>query len=1062
MPARAAPDIVTIPPSAPFLETLVDEIVSGRLVPGLDLVADPLALADVTLYLPTRRAARALPALFQARLDRAAVLLPSIRALGDVDEDAQQLGAAREVAGLPPALPDMHRKLAMTRLVQAWEGALRREVLELGAEAVLRTPASAADAAWLAGDLIALMDEMETEEISWAGLTDLVPEDHARYWQITLDFLKIAMSHWPEHLAAQNAMDPKARRSALIRREAERLRTTRPRGPVIVAGATGSVPATADLLAAVAGLDRGTIVLPGFDATLDPRSWTEILGTPETPGTPSHPQYGMARLVQGLGVRRDEIAALAPVGGPHALRDRIVAEALRPAQTTDRWPEIRRGLDPRALQEAFAEVDLLVARNEAEEALTAAVILRKAVAEGQTAALVTPDRTLARRVIVELTRWGIQADDSAGRPLDQTAPGVLARLAARLSLDGLEPVALLALLKHPLTRLGLPAKDVRASARVLERAVLRGPRPQTGTRGLKDAVMAARDLAVATPEHRAPRWKRVHAPDWEPLLDLVDRLAEALAPLEGFAGEAGASAAQAGDGKDSEPVPVVDLVAAHEEVLRRLARDETGGHDELYAGEAGEGLAQAFADMLDGRDAGLAVPARDWPDVFLALVSGLNVRRRLPGDPRIAILGPMEARLQPFDLVVLGALNEGTWPQRTRNDPWLNRPMKHGIGLDPPERRIGAAAHDFQQALGARRVVLSRAERADGAPTVPSRWLLRLTTLLGDGAESPVAAMRARGDGWRDLAARLDRPDGPVRPAARPAPAPPVAARPARLSVTEVETLIRDPYAIYARKVLGLDPVDPIGGDPGAAEKGTLIHDILADFLSGWTGPFDATAEAHLLDLGRARFAAFEAFPAVRAIWWLRFTRIARAFVRHEAEGAETVAGRHLEIPGALDLDLAPGRTVTLSARADRIDRTRDGTLSVIDYKTGQAPSLAQVSALLAPQLPLEAAMIAEGAFADVEATLPVTDLVYLRLTGGRVPLEVARRNPKEAAVAELAAEALLRTKRLFAGYEDPATGYLSRARVLMEQEVSGAYDHLARVREWALASEPGAGGDGA
>ena len=1042
MTVRDAPNIHTIPSSVSFLDTLVEEICSARLVPGLDPRADPLALADVTLYLPTRRAARALPALFQTRLASDAVLLPTIRALGDVDEAMLDLSWSRDVEGLPPALSDMHRKLAMTRLVQAWEGAVRRDVLELGADAVLRTPASAADAAWLAADLLALMDEMQTEEIDWTGLADLVPEDLARYWQITLDFLRIAMAHWPDHLTSQGAMDPKARRSALIRREAERLRQTPPGGPVIVAGTTGSVPATADLLAAVARLEHGVIVLPGFDPQLDAASWRAILGTADEAGTLSHPQYGMARLVRKLVCDRAEIRRVGAKQGARADRARLVADALRPAETTDQWPRIRQGLDNDRVRKACAGLDLVVARNEADEALTVAVVLRKAIADGRTAALITPDRTLARRVIVDLARWNIQADDSAGRPLHQTAPGVLARLSAQLALDGLDPVPLLALLKHPLTRLGLPAKDVRASARALERAVLRGPRPRTGSDGLHRAVMAARALAEGGTARHAARWKRLQGDDWEAVLDLVERLRDALAPLERFAGEAHA-----------DTVAVVDLARAHEDVLRRLASDETGSHGELYAGEAGEGLAQTFTDMLEAGDAGLSVSARDWPDVFLALVSGINVRRRLPGDPRVAILGPMEARLQSFDTVVLGALNEGVWPQRTRNDPWLNRPMKYGIGLDPPERRIGAAAHDFVQALGAVHVVLSRSERVDGAPSVPSRWLLRLTTFLGGVA---VEEMRNRGRNWGMIAAQLDQAHDDVRPAVRPCPTPPVAARPTRFSVTEIETLIRDPYAIYARKILGLEPVDPIGGDPGAADKGTLIHDVLADFLIEWTGSFDETARRHLLGMGRKAFAVFDAFPAIQAVWWLRFERIAGAFIRSEAQRAQDIARRFLEISGQVDLDLSPGRTITVRARADRIDLCRDGTLSVIDYKTGQAPSAAQVAALLAPQMPLEAAILAQGGFDGVDPASPVTDLRYIRLTGGRTPLEDAPRNPRDGSVAELAAEALARTGRLIAGYEQPEKGYLSRARVMMEQDIAGQYDHLARVREWIMSAGDG------
>ncbi|MBO6891730.1 MAG: double-strand break repair protein AddB [Roseibium sp.] len=1039
--------LFSVAPSTPFLETLVETLVDGSLVPGFCPADDPALLPGATLYLPTRRAARLLPELFLKKFGGKPVLLPTVRPVGDTDEDLQGLTGDFDLEPLPPAMPLLERHLAMTRLVMAWKGLLRREALSLRSDEPLGVPASTADAAWLAGNLLSLMDEVETEEADWTELSDLVPEDHARYWQITLDFLKIVQEAWPAHLAERDQMDPKARRSALIRREAERLRAEKPRGPVIVAGVTGSVPATAELLKVVAGLDQGVIVLPGLDPYLDDRSWqalgarapqpksTHRPGFRKSAALPSHPQYSLKQLLDRLGVQRSDVALLGGKPGTElALREELVSEALRPADTSDNWtgyldrvPEAQRAL-------ALKNVSTLTARNEAEEALSVAVVLRETVERGETAALVSPDRMLTRRVAAELGRWNVQVDDSAGKPLDQTAPAILSILAAKLAFNGCDPIDLLALLKHPLTRLGLAIKDVRSAARALERGVLRGPRAHPGTEGLKAAIKASRQEADKA---HTPRWKKIHEGDWEVIEDLVNRLSEALAPLEGLAGRAG-------------DMPVTELARRHVAVVQAIAVDEAGSVAELYAGEAGDALAQFFSGLLDADGCGLDMPPAEWPTVLSPLMSGHAVRRRLPGDPRIQILGPMEARLQSFDLVIMGGLNEGIWPQRTRNDPWLNRPMKQDIGLEPPERRLGAAAHDFAQGLGCKRVLLSRPARADGAPTVASRWLQRLTTLAGPEISR---AMEARGSEYLSIAARLDRDTGPVRPAKRPEPRPPLQARPISLSVTEIERLIRDPYAIYARHVLELQQVDPIGGEPGAADKGNLVHDALALFLANWTGPFDDSAVAALTDIGEELFEPLDAFPAIRALWWPRFQRIAAGFVAYEAERAHHVDRRFLEIGGGVELAL-PGIPFRLRGRADRIDQMSDGRLTVIDYKTGQVPSQKQVDALLAPQLPLEAAMVKRSGFKEVPATAAFSELLYLQLKGGAEPLLEVSRNPKETPLDDLIEDAWSRLEQLIAHYAQEETGYLSRARVLRERQSAGPYDHLARVQEWALGSE--------
>ncbi|MDJ0931023.1 double-strand break repair protein AddB [Breoghania sp.] len=1031
----AEPRLYTIPPSAPFLDTLVDRLIDGSLVPGFAPGRDPLALADATIYLPTQHAARTIREAFQRAFGGHVAFLPTIRPLGGVDESELVLHTSPDLEPLPPAMSDMERRIVMTRLILAWATKVRPEILKLKPGEAITIPASPADAAWLASDLLSLMDQIETEEADWQTIAVLVPDNYAEYWQITLEFLKIATQAWPALLKENGLLDPNARRSALIRREAERLAQNPPKGPVIVAGSTGSVPATADLIKVVVHLEKGAVVLPGLDRGMDETVWRALSEGPDT--VPSHPQYGLKKLLMHLGADRDQVVNLAEPASP-VLADRgvIVGEALRPAETTDAWRAFLSEPVLERASEAFADVSLVVARNEAEEALALALALREAVADGRQAALVTPDRMLARRVAGELRRWDLPVDDSAGQPFDQSPPATLARLAAEAALDGLEPVTLLALLKHPLCRLGLPAAVIRDVTRALERAILRGPRARRGSQGLLKALDAAE--AEAAVDTRLPRWRRLSEAEWTAARDLCTRLSAALAPLEELFEWRG------------PVVPVEDLAERSIACLKALAADETGSDLALFSGDAGEALAGALTGIVEAGSVGLAIPAAGWPGVFDALIAGIPVHRRGPVDPRIHIWGPLEARLHWPDTLVLAGLNEGTWPATTRNDPWLNRLMKRDVELEPPERRIGLAAHDFVQGLGAAHVVLSRAARAGSAPTVASRWLQRVLTLAGP---EPAREMQARGKRFLDWARALDAPSGPVRPAVRPYPKPPVEARPRRISVTAVETWIRDPYALFARDILKLDPVDPLGGVPGAAERGTLIHDVLADFLSEWAGLFDQAALDQLVEMGRERFAPLSAFPEIHALWWPRFERIAQWFVLEFEAGRSDIAARHAEVGGRVELT-RPAGPFHLTGRADRIDIADDDSLVLLDYKTGTPPSTKEVASLFAPQLPLEAAMATRGGFRDIAEGKTVSEIAYIRLSGGTEPGQYKSVRTKDVDITDLAEDSFERLGGLIGAYDRPETGYLSRARPKYEARMDGDYDHLARVREWSVGEE--------
>ncbi len=1026
--------VLSIPSGAPFLETLARALLEGRLVPGFRFGGDPLALADATIYVPTRRAARALRGVFAEVLGGKSAILPLIRPLGEFDEDEAAFDIEPpEAAAIPPPIAATERLLLLAPLVRAWKRRLPAHVAALFDEEVI-VPASAADAVWLARDLCALMDEIETEGADWARLAGLVEGNLAGWWQVTLDFLRIVTENWPALLTERGRSDPAARRSALIRLEAARLKRNAPAGPVVAAGSTGSIPATAELLATIAALPRGAVVLPGLDSTMDAVSFAAITAPGARPALLGHPQYGLAKLIGKLGVTRDEIDQLGTVEKALAQRAALVGEALRPAETTELWSETRSLFSAAEVDDALADVTLVETANEREEAAAIALALRQAVAEpGHRAALVTGDRALARRVSAELKRFGVMADDSGGTPLAGTPPATLLSLALEAAFRPGDPVAILSLLKHPLLGLGLERPAVRHAAETVELAALRGGTGRPDVASLP-ALFETRLTRLAA-EQRQPFWReRLSAGDIGQARAMLERLAAALEPLTALRGE--------------PELDIHALVHASVMALEALGRDVDGTLVRLYGGDAGERLADLLRGLVAAQ-ASFTFAAGEAPDVVGALMATETVRPARGADKAIAIWGALEARLQHTDTLVIGGLNEGVWPRRPEGDRFMSRLMKSGIELEPPERRIGLAAHDFQMAMGTKNVVLARAARSGDSPAVPSRWLQRLLTFTGPGQ---AKAMRARGEKLLSWARALD--DGPRQDfAPRPAPKPPLAVRPTHFSVTEIETLRRDPYAIYARCILGLAALDPTIRDPGAAERGTLFHLILHRFARDCADPTVPDALEVLLAAGRACFAEAALPDDVRAVWWPRFAALAVNIIEWERGRALNVKRRHAEERAGKTV--VGGSGVTLSGYADRVDLLAGGMADILDYKTGSYPSKGQAHTLLSPQLALEGALLKRGAFAELGAREPA-DLAFVRLkaNGEVVQESVLEYNRKPRSAVDLSEEAWARLEKLLVHYQDPATGYLSRALPFREGEPGGDYDHLARVLEWSAGGE--------
>ena len=961
----------TIPAGVPFLETLARW--------WLDRGTDPLTTADGLFLLPTRRAARALMDAFLAVSDGRPLLLPRIVALGAIDEAPLTLAGALD---LPPAVSPARRLAVLTRMILALNGAQGAPMT--------------ADRAWpLAIELASLLDEAHRAEIV---LADVLPQaaalEHAAHWDRTVAFLTIVTEAWPAWLRDNGLMDGAERARRLLDAQGAAWEDGAPH-PVVVAGTTGGVPAVARLIRTVARMKQGRVVLPGVDLAMDPGVW-DALGA-----EPSHPQAGFWRLLNGLGATRDDVAAWdAP-----SLRADTLTHIMLPAAALAGW----RTAGPHAM----GDVTRLAPADEQEEAVAIALVLRDALEQpGVRAALVTPDRALAVRVAAELRRYGVVADDSAGEPLTDMPPGAFLRLLARCVADGFGPVALLSVCKHPLAGLGMTQAACRAGARALELLCLRGPAPSPGLDGLRAAAQRA---AAARPGPRAEAA--------EAALALLDQLAARMLPLLTLARATDAAPADA----------LRTLIQAAEALAETDAAD--GAH-RLWAGEEGDALSTHLAELLDALPVLPPQPLATLPGLLDASMAGAMVRTRralrgLPGaeHPRVAILGLLEARLLTADTVVLGGLAEGVWPATTDPGPWMSRPMRTACGLPAPEERVGQAAHDFSMLVtGAAQVVLSCPRRRDGAPAVPSRWLVRIEAYLrGQAASLPLHPAAA----W---AAALDLPAGPPVPVEPPTPRPPVALRPTRLSVSEIQTWQDDPYAIHAKHILRLRPLEPLELAADQSDYGTIVHAAIAAWVT--QGGDLQIAMDQALDAAAVR-------PALSAWWRPRLHRIAAWVVMTERQRPQplTVAA---EADGVWVL---PGGAFTLTGRADRIEKHPDG-LVILDYKTGATPNKKDVGNNNAPQLPLEAAMARHGAF-GLPLSGPSQMLVYWKLTGGLDAGKETICADPDGAIATKAAEGLT---QLATAYAEPGQAY--RAQPRGRPPRYPRYSQLARVGEWSAPNE--------
>jgi ATP-dependent helicase/nuclease subunit B len=1000
----------SIPANRPFL----DDLAAGL----LDSLTAPEDIPGALVLVPTRRGVRALAEAFLKASAGRAVLLPQIRALGDLDEGEPPFEPGEIGLDLPPAIEPLQRRFELAALVHR----------------ISDHALPATHALDLADALAAFLDAARIEGAPVAErLAGLVDLDLAEHWQVSARLLTLALETWPRRLAALGLMDVAERRVRLLDLLAERWTTAPPTGPVIAAGSTGSTPATARLLTVIAGLPRGAVVLPGLDGDLADSAWSQI--------DDQHPQAALKRLLDQAGLARTAVRDWRPQPGMAGRwRRRLINEALRPASATDDWlnviaalqAEAGPGIDPFAAGlEGLTDV---VARSEEEAATICALLMRETLeTPDQTCALVTPDLGLARRVTARLARWGVSIDSTAGLPLTLTPVGALCLGLAGLAMDPGDPVGQLQVLKSPLARLGRRAEDLQAARDALERHGLRGPRPADAGI-LEDRLKAASrgSTALAAVLEQAAGLSR----------DLAGLTGPLAACFDMGLGDAGAGAAA--------------LALA----LESLAE----GGDSPWSGPDGEALSRLLADLIRHGSVLPPLSAQAFVNLLHGLLSQATVRGGEAAHPRLHIMGALEARMTRADRLILAGLEEGIWPRGGAIDPFLSRPMRKTLGLPSPERRVGLSAHDFSQAACAPRVALVSTARRGGAPATPSRWLWRLRTLAkGAGVVLPTRPDLAR------LAERLDAP-GDYRPVSRPAPAPPLEDRPRTLAVTRMEALTRDPYSVWARDILRFYPLDRPDQLIESRARGTAIHEAFerlardwnpADGLAASSARFEALYLERLLAQGltRSAMARERALAREAADWAADFES------RRRADGRSI----HVEVKGEMTLQVQ-GSPHVLTAKSDRIEIMPDGLAHILDFKTGSAPTVKMVDTGFAPQLTLTAAILAAGGFAGlVDRTrmpgnlgpgdltlgdLTPGDLTYVKITG-RQPAGLEETRKTADRTLEAADKALDGARRLLAQYLDPARGYASRIAPQFVKAYPGDYDHLARVFEWST------GGDG-
>lgn len=953
-------NIYNIPTSCSFWDCLADVYLEKY-------KQDPSLLASALFLVPNRRACQALISAFIRLQGERPAILPQITPITEIDDEELFFGAFASAGFF------LNEKKAINK----------EERLFLFARMIMSKPddfglrqISLAQAVNLAVDLADIIDTTCNLNLSFEKLRDLVPEKYATHWQETLKLLNIITEYWPKILEERDAQDLCELKKKLLFYQAELWEKEQCQRDIVAAGITASFPAVVRILKVISSLPNGRIYFSGIDYLADDMYWSAVDET--------HPQFELKELLESLGIDRKQVSSF--VFPERIEREKFISEVMRPATVSNTWRRIGGTIK---LDEALDGLEFIDCRTQRDEALAIALKMREVLSfPEKTAALVTYDRNLARRVASELERFDIKVDDSAGLPLSLTPVGIYLRLLAEAAEDLDSNVKLISLMKNPFTLFDMT--------------------PALFRKKTYDYELSLRQ----TTKHISSE-----------LSDFVENFRETLSEFS--------------DALHSGSIEFADLLEIHIRLAEKLANSEDEqGKSFLWRGEAGKTAAKFITKLLESAKFLGKISGKDYLALFCELASFESVRTNYGTHPRLSILGPIEARLCHFDYVILGEVNEGIWPKPVQADMWMSRPMKKDFGFCLPEKNIGILGADLCGFLASEHVILTRAERVDGVPMKKSRWLLRMETVL-KALHFDIEVLKNNNLFW--LANHLDVPSYHKQIKA-PAPRPPVYARPRKLSASAVDLLISDPYSVFAKYILKLYPLNDLDALPDQRDYGTLIHSIVEDFNNQYPSelPFDALKI--LLKIGKEHFSAVHLAKELESFWFPKFETTAKWIIEQEKEYRIGVKKIYNEISGEICYDLPTG-AFSFTAKADRIDIFKDGTLNIIDYKTGKIPSKKQVMSGHAVQLLLEGLIGLKGKFSGIENG-NVCNLIYWQLGSDKLKISVGDDN-----VLDKCEEFLLKLVSIFdfettPYYSRPCSKFISKNK---------DYEHLARIKEWSV-----------